>query len=764
MDELLTEFIAETREMLDALGGQLVAWEEAPSDRSKLDEIFRFVHTVKGNSGFFDLPRIEALSHAAEDVLAAVRDGRRIADVSLISAVLAAVDRIGALVGALETGEAVPEDDEELVAALSGEKATDARPSQPELRAGVRSVRVSIELLDRVMNGISDAVLARNELSRRMREAGADAAVESAFERVSACIAEIRDAFVRTRMQRIDTLFAALPRIVRDLSAELGREVRLELDGGEVELDREMVETLRDPLTHIVRNAIDHGIEPPAARARAGKPAAGFLRVSARQAGNQILIEVADDGRGVDGEALARRAVAAGLLPREAAQRLSPAQKTALIFEPGLSTASQVTAVSGRGVGMDVVRTNVERIGGVAEAESRNGEGLRLVIRVPLTLTIIPALTVSAGGGTYAIPRGAIEEILRANSDSVRIEQVGGAAVASVRGQRLPLVTLSTLLGREAVAPEGSETLVLLRPAGGSAYALAVDAVHDHAELVVKPAAPPVMAAGLYAGTTLADDGRPILLLDAAGLAACAGLDLKSDESGSAEPTEEEVGREEVQMLLFRTLEGARRAVRLAVVERIEDVESAAVARTGGRLRVAIGDRLVPLAGCTEPPEGRLRIFRLSDGEAEIAYGFGEVIDIVSAPIDLQPAAAPGEVAGVALIGGEQVEMLDPFWLFAVHGASAEPALRQVCSLSPGDPWMDTILRPLIESLGYEVVTDGPSDIRIVADDAEDPGEAGGRVIRLRARPDSAGRRDRSIYRYDRAALLAALAAGGSHG
>src|SRR4051812_3026079 len=678
MDELINDFIAETRDMAQALSGAIVAWEAAPDDRERLDEIFRFVHTVKGNCGFFDLPRLEQLSHAAEGALAEVRAGTRIADTALVDAVLAVIDRIGELVQALETGEAVAsEDDEPLIAALSGSPVVPAAPGagegpEPEARKSIRSIRLSVDLLDRMMSAVSDAVLARNELARRLRDAPRDIAVEAAFERVSTCIAEIRDGITRTRMQRIDSLFSSLPRMVRDLAADLGKKVRLDVDGGDVELDREMIEMIRDPLTHIVRNAIDHGIEAPDARTAAGKKATGTLSVSARQTGNQILIEVTDDGRGIDGDALVRSAKAAGLLSAEQADRLSAAQKVALVFTPSLSTAEQVTAISGRGVGMDVVRANIERIGGVIDIDSKPKQGVRLRIRVPLTLTIIPALTISAGGQVFAVPRSAIDEILPIGA--IRIDRIGAAEIATVRGRRAPLIGLATMLGVAADVADEDQRIVLLKPAGGEVYALAVDAVHDHEELVVKPAAPAVMAAGLYAGTTLADDGRPILLLDPSGIAKCAGITLAESELNQVlGGTDEEAETErETSLLLFRTLSGGRRAVPVMVVERIEDVPAEAISFGAGKLRVAIGERILPLVGCdAAPSEGKLRILRLTDGHSEIAYGFAEVIDIRSVRLDLHAAPAPGEVAGVALIDDAQVEILDPHWLFAAQGDAA---------------------------------------------------------------------------------------------
>jgi two-component system chemotaxis sensor kinase CheA len=769
MDELLNDFIAETRDMAQALSGAIVAWEAAPGDRERLDEIFRFVHTVKGNSGFFDLPRLERLSHAAEGALAEVRAGTRTADTALVNAVLAVIDRIGELVHTLETGDSPTcDDDAPLIDALSiapllETAAETAAAPEPEARKSVRSIRLSVDLLDRMMSGVSDAVLARNELARRLRDAPRDVAVEAAFERVSACIAEIRDGITRTRMQRIDSLFSGLPRLVRDLSADLGKQVRLDVDGGDVELDREMIEMIRDPLTHIVRNAIDHGIESPDERAAAGKKAAGTLKVSARQAGNQILIEVADDGRGIDGDALVRTAKAAGLLSAEHAERLSPAQKLALIFTPSLSTADRVTAISGRGVGMDVVRANIERIGGVVDIDSRPRQGVRLCIRVPLTLTIIPALTISAAGQVFAIPRSAIDEILRVAS--VRIDRVGEAEIATVRDRRMPLIALASLLGVDSATPRAEQKIVLLKPAGGEIYALAVEAVHDHEELVVKPAAPAVMAAGLYAGTTLADDGSPILLLDPSGMAKCAGINFNESEIERAlqgDAIEAEAARE-TSLLLFRGFDGGRRAVPVAVVERIEDVAAEAVSFGAGKLRVAIGQRILPLAGCAEGPgEGKLRILRLTDGACQIAYGFAEVIDIRSLVLELQPASAPGEIAGVALIDGAQVEILDPHWLFAAHGDAARSQMvAPVCSLPQGDPWVDNMLRPLIESLGYRIAGAGEGADVVIALEGDDvPADA--HVVRIRASAEG----ESGIYRYDRAGLIGALSAakGGAHG
>jgi two-component system chemotaxis sensor kinase CheA len=779
MDDLIADFVAECREMLEALGGEIVAWEANPDDRARLDSIFRFVHTVKGNCGFFDFPRLEALSHAAEDSLADCRAGRRTPDAALVSAVLAVVDRIGEMISAIDAGEDFPlGDDSELIDALApGAEgpavqavAAVAADHGPKGNAATpRTIRLSVELLDRVMSGVSDMVLARNELARRLREASGDVEVDGAFERLSGIIAEMRDAITRTRMQRIENLFVALPRMVRDLSAELGKQVLVDIDGGDVELDREMIEMIRDPLTHIIRNAVDHGIEKPADRLKAGKREIGLLSVSARQSGNQILIEIADDGKGIDGQKLVEKALANGVIEREVAQRLSKAEQLALVFEAGLSTAKQVTAISGRGVGMDVVRSNVERIGGIVEVDSAPGIGTRMVLRVPLTLTIIPALTVSIGSQHFAIPRSAIEEIVRANGSSVTLERIGGAGVATIRGRRVPEVALADVLGLPNIMEDVERTLVVLRPAGGDVYALAVDRIHDHEELVVKPAAPAVMATGLYAGTTLADDGSPILLFDPAGLAQVGGVRLETlERGGRTADVPVAAASTEVPVILFRGLDGMRRALRLGVVDRIEEVVAGDAIRTSaGQLRVQLGEAILPLAGVEDAKQldGKVRVFRLNDGCHEVGYAFREVIDLMSIDHEVIPAEVPGAISGVTLIDGEPAELIDAHWLFAEHvGATARPAAQLVCRLPENDAWMQNMLRPIVEAAGYLVIGENDelnADITIVSQNREAVPDEGGRILRLETDPDAADGRD-CIYRYDRAGLLIALKSAGA--
>jgi len=388
---------------------------------------------------------------------------------------------------------------------------------------------------------------------------------------------------------------------------------------------------------------------------------------------------------------------------------------------------------------------------------------------VPLTLTIIPALTVSIAGQHFAIPRSAIEEIVRANGESVTLEHLGGAGVATIRGRRVPEVSMAAILGLESKVGEKERTLIVLRPAGGDVYALSVDRIHDHEELVVKPAAPAVMATGLYAGTTLADDGSPILLMDPAGIAQVGGVKLEVQERTAriAEGPVTTVSKA-TPVLLFRGLDGGRKALRLAVVDRIEEVGPASIKDAAGQLRVQVGDAILPLAGATADQIGdqKTRLFRLNDGVHEIGYAFAEVIDFATIDSDIIHADRLGEVSGVSLINGEPAELVDAHWLFANHvGAAAHSKDELVCLIPGWDPWMQNMLRPLVEAAGYRVVDDideENADVIIASVGEDIPEEAGERAIWLRNEPEAAGKKDNSIYRYDRAGLLMALKSAGA--
>ena len=653
MDELTGEFVTETRETLQHVSEALVGWEANPADAARLDEIFRFVHTVKGSCGFLDLPRIGALAHAAETALAEVRGGTRVASPALVGAMLAIIDRIALLAEALENGAAVPEPvtDEALIDGIDTAVAIVVEPAAPIAKA--RNVRVSVDLLETAMTQVSDLVLARNELARCLRDADADTGLTAAFDRISSAIGDVRESIARTRMQPIDRLFAILPRLVRDTANAVGKAAVLHIDGSDVEIDREMIEAIRDPLTHIVRNAIDHGLESAAERKRLGKPETGRLTVYAQQSGNQVSITVSDDGRGIDTERLIEKAIAANIITPAKAANLSPEAALQLIFAPGLSTASAVTDISGRGVGMDVVRANVERLGGAITIDNRPGVGLSITLRAPLTLSIMNALLIEAGNQIFALPRAAINEIVSVKSQSVRVEALGGGQVAVVRGRMLPVVSLADVLGLDDAAPTH---LAIVDLAGGNRYALGLSQVRDHEELVVRPTAPQLAAIGVFAGQTLPDNGVPVLVLDAAGIAARAGIDGSKRVElavGSVVPTLSGAG----SILVFEGLDGKRRAIRARQVDHIDDVQATDFVARGHSAFVTLGDALLPiiLDGAL-PEDGQVALLRMSHEGQTIGYPVTTVQDLMPMP-SITPVN-DGEVEGFVLIDGQAVALL----------------------------------------------------------------------------------------------------------
>ena len=781
MDDLLADFVAESREMLDALAGEVVAWEANPSDRARLDAVFRFVHTVKGNCGFFDFPRLEALSHAAEDALADVRAGQRPAEEGLVSAVLAIIDRISAMLDAIERSQEFPAGgDEELIAALApgiegsaetlaavepGDDQSSGESSPSRQGASVqRTIRLSVDLLDRVMSGVSDMAVARNLMARHLQELG-DPSLDAHFNRLSAMLNDVRDAITRTRMQRIDTLFTAFPRLVRDLSNELGKQVMVDIESGSVELDREMIDLIRDPLIHLIRNAVDHGIESPAERRAAGKREIGMISIAARQTGNMIRLTITDDGRGIDLDKVTQKALAAGIVTPERLAEMPRREQYALICEPGFSTREQATAVSGRGVGMDVVRANIERFGGSLWIYSKLGENSTFVIDIPLTLSIVPSITVMAADQKFAITRSYIDEIARIGNGGARLTDVSGIPHVELRGHLIPCFNLRGILKIDDTPIREGMTVVTVDIMSGQGFALAVDEVIDHEELVIKPIAPAVMATGIYVGTAQMDDGTPVLMLEMANVARELGTmsNLRSNLRESV--MEENVRRERkaVQALLFMSLDGNRRAVPMRVVDRIEDVSTDAIRIAGDKAQVVLDGKIYPLAGVSNAPlpeEETVKLFRLKDGTAELAYAAREVLDIVALEAERYEGDAQKGVAAILLINDVPTELVDCYGLFADHRFTVGPAERPVCRLPANDRWLQDFLRPLIEAAGYDVVdetTELQADIAIASCESEGPVPQGARSIWLRATPEPTSETADTIYRYDRETLMSVL-------
>ena len=657
MNDIVREFLVETHENLGQLDLDLVTLEKDPGERETLARVFRTLHTVKGTAGFLGLPTLQAVAHAGENLLGRLRAGELAFGPETATALLGVVDAIRRVLAALEASDGSGEgsgDFTELVRTLdrlargdggvrppAEPKATDvavpsdvpestlrpvqptivatsesawvlsqsvARPPEPpapepaEARAPAvadTSIRVDVGLLDKLMNLVGELVLARNQIVQ-FGNGQEDRAFLGTVQRLNQLTSELQAGVMKTRMQPVGNVWGKFPRLVRDLAVACGKQVRLDMDGQETELDKTIIEAVRDPLTHMVRNAVDHGIEPPADRAARGKPAEGRLRLHARHEGGKVVIEISDDGGGIDPRRVGDKAVRIGLVTPEQAGRLSDRELVNLIFLPGLSTTDRVTQFSGRGVGMDVVRTNIEKIGGTVDVESRAGEGTTVRIKIPLTLAIIPALTVTAGGDRYAIPQVSLLELVRLDGEQIRsaVEHAHGTPVYRLRGNLLPLVYLARELQVESSRPaaDGGVHIVVLQ-ADDRQFGLIVDDIHDTEEIVVKPLQKQLKGTAVFSGATIMGDGRVALILDILGLAQRTGVVSGARERSLAENPAAASGpvADRQIVLICATRGGGRIAVPVSRVARLEEFPRSAVERVGGRRVVQYRGGILPL-------------------------------------------------------------------------------------------------------------------------------------------------------------------------
>ncbi|HEY2040859.1 MAG TPA: chemotaxis protein CheA [Edaphobacter sp.] len=616
MDDLTQEFIAESQDGLDRMERCLTDLETRPQDSQQLvAEIFRAVHTIKGTTGFLGFSRLEKLAHAGEHLLGSLREGKLAVSEELISGLLRLLDRLRAILALIEEtggeGTRVSDEDSDLIVELaelngedvpmvSNEKAApvvpikmmeETQPTQEEAastpgvaQAGAapsseKTLRIDVEVLNRMMNLVGELVLTRNQ----MLQSGVESTnFPELARRLDSVTADLRETVMQARMQPVGNLFGKFPRMIRDLARICGRDVRIEFSGQETGLDKSLLEAIKDPLTHAVRNAVDHGIEPPADRVLAGKSAEGCLRLKAFHQSGSVVIEVADDGAGIAIERVLAKAVERGLVTAEQAKEMSEREALQLIFLPGFSTASAVTTVSGRGVGMDVVRANIEKVGGSVELESKVGVGTTLRLRVPLTLAIVPALVVRSGGQSFALPQTALVELvyIPARDAAQMVERVGASEVYRLRERLLPMVWLDRLLGLKNASEEHGFYMAVLE-AEGCRYGLVVDDLLAPEEIVVKPLSAVLREIGLFSGATVLGNGTLALILDIASVAARAGVKPVMEEQ--VEEQIVEATQDEASFLVFEDRARERTALPLGVVERIESVALSRIEYANGR-------------------------------------------------------------------------------------------------------------------------------------------------------------------------------------
>ncbi|MDP2227968.1 MAG: chemotaxis protein CheW [Moraxellaceae bacterium] len=684
MDEALRAFLVESTENLAALEEDLVLLERSPRDADILARVFRAVHTVKGTCGFFGFNRMERLTHVAEDVLAQLRDGHIALSQVLTGTLFEMIDAVRHMLARIEQqGDEGEEEFPALIdafhAVLEGRHvampvAEAPMPSDDPERHGVvadSAIRVDVGLLDKLMNVVGELVLTRNQI---LQYAGnqADPALTSASQRLNLITTELQEGVMKTRMQPISTVWSAFPRLVRDLEVHTGKKVRLEREGGETELDRSLLQAIKDPLTHLLRNAIDHGLETPAARQKAGKPETGLLLLRAFHESGYVIVDISDDGAGVDIDAVLDRALTRGLIRPEQAAGMSERDILQLLFLPGFSTAAQVTNLSGRGVGLDVVRNNVERVGGSVDIQTRRGEGTSFKVKIPLTLAIIPALVTTCHDERYAIPQVNLLEIVRldASERRQRIEAVHESRVFRLRGKLLPLVDFREVLLLPQRSDESSVHILVLQ-ADSRSFGLIVDTVRDTEEIVVKPLGRHFKNVPCFAGATIMGDGRVALILDAVAIAQRAHV-LADTQQGSAwkqaQETVEAKNHDRHSLLLFRIGTQAQGAIPLSSVQRLEEFPATAIEYSCGAEVVQYRNIILPLLRVTRLLEGghadvwkeSLQVIVHASAEGLVGLVVDGIVDIVDTDATaFMSKRGNGIIKGSAVVQGRVTDLVD---------------------------------------------------------------------------------------------------------
>lgn len=670
------------------------------------------------------------------------------------------------------------------VPATTGTTAPAAGPAEghPEVKesaVAAQSIRVGVDLLENLMTMVSELVLTRNQLMQILR-AQKDSDFAAPLQRLNHVTSELQEGVMKTRMQPIGNAWAKLPRIVRDLCQEMGRKIDLQMIGAETELDRQVLDLIKDPLTHMIRNSADHGIEAPADRVAAGKDETGTIRLNAFHEGGHIIIEINDDGRGLNLQKIKEKAVRNGLATEAELATMPDQQIQQYIFRAGFSTAEKVTSVSGRGVGMDVVRTNIEKIGGTVELKSQEGRGSTFVIKIPLTLAIVSALVVECGGERFAIPQLSVIELVRAGSRSEHsIEALNGTPVLRLRDRLLPLVSLRGLLHLDDDADSGKDmedAFIVVSQVGAYTFGIIVDRVFDTEEIVVKPVAPILRHIEMFSGNTILGDGSVIMILDPNGIASATGEihltdasigDTKKDRRTSS-------SQEAVSLLLFRAGAGAPKAVPLALVARLEDIDPREMEISNGQLVVQYRGRLMPLvafggyvdaeslvadAKAAEKEEiDRVPVLVFADGDRSMGLMVDEIVDIVEQQINVELASDSSGTLGSAIIAGKATDVIDAGhyltqafqdW-FGSHseGFAAGGDRRERVLLVDDSPFFRNMLTPMLSVAGYDVITaesgdealtiiEGGDEFDAIVSDIEMPGISGFELTRrLRERPD----------------------------
>ncbi len=765
--DTIKEFLIESNENLTRLDQEIVELESHPQNGELIASIFRTIHTIKGTCGFLGFDVLAEISHAAESILSQVRDKKRRASSQLIDVILQAVDAIKQILQTIEdTGHEGENRYSDLTARLqlfaelsanaeaetavvqpkppvespkmnipaevpgSGSgvempafNATEPTPEKPSNTAVSDStIRVDVALLDKLMNLVGELVLTRNQILQHSGSM-ANSSFTSTSQRLNLITSELQESVMKTRMQPIGIVWNKFPRVVRDLASSFGKQITLTMDGAETELDKTIIEAIKDPLTHIVRNSCDHGIERPEDRLRKGKTAGGKLALRSFHEGGYVNIEIADDGAGLNPEKIKTKAVQKNLISPDQAARMSDREAIQAIFLPGFSTAEQVSNISGRGVGMDVVKTNIEKIGGVVDLISGNGPGTTVKIKIPLTLAIIPGLVVTSGGERFVIPQMNLVELIRLDGENGRrqIERIYNTPVYRRRGHLLPLAFLNEVL-QLSRAEAGDQALnIVVLQAEDRKFGLVVDAINDTQEIVVKPLGKPLKELTVYSGATIMGDGKVVLILDVPGIAKRSRVLSEQNELALAEKRDqpERSGNRKQSLLLFRAGQFQRLAVPLDLVARLEEIPVQQIEYAAGKMVLQYRSQVLPLvslaspearwSGDELPTQQKIQVVVFRNGSKSIGLVVDSILDIVEEPITLRQPAQINGLLGSAVVGRKLTDFLDLRQLIASSGESWFDMPNTVSSnatvlIVEESEFVCALLKSSLEMQGYSVV------------------------------------------------------------
>ncbi len=737
MDEIVLEFLAESTEGLEQFDRDIVQLESDPTSHDNLSSAFRIFHTIKGTCGFLGFPLLEEITHGAETLLSKLRDGELQLNTFRTNALLRSGDIIRSILRVIEQTGAEPDISVDEIVATLAQALNDSEPDQapqseaPQSQApqsqspqdqssetpsstpvenstaeisplpdnqpaqqstkqvsetsdnqpaqqstkqvSDRTVRVDVELLDTLMRQVGELVLARNEVisSADILE---DVSLTQTVQRLSSIVSELQEGVMKTRMQPLAHLWSTLPRLVRDLSSQFNKKVNLEMEGGETELDRTILEAIRGPFTHLIRNSLDHGIEDPDVRMKKGKQPTGQLIVRAYHEGGQVVLETLDDGKGIDLERVGAKAVEMGLITQDQLETISSRDIMELIFAPGFSTAQEITSVSGRGVGMDVVRSNIESIGGTVDVFSEPDRGTTFRIKIPLTLAIIPALLIGARDQRFAIPQPNLVEMLHIGTQAspTVVERIGDASVFRLRGALLPLVSLSSILGfpSDGRPTNGPATVAVLQ-ADDLKFGLIFDEVYETQEIVVKPLGSLVKQIQAFAGATILGDGSVALILDVVGLAVLGGIKdttarLASEAHSVSEDQIDEGSKS--AFVILRVGENRTVAIPVEQIARLEEIEASDVEKSGeidvvqyrgSLMRLVRLHEVLGILGHATTPDQSLKVVVHESDHGPIGFVVADMVDVLEDVVDLMDVDSGYGLAGAVVLHGRVTDVLD---------------------------------------------------------------------------------------------------------